>query len=102
MISRDKLRENVDRTKSETKTALQTLYDALNHGQRKKVLKNPEVKERFTIDAWKDGAWQPAAEGTVIGHKRIVALAGIRTAALRIRILDARVAPTVRFIGVYA
>ena len=58
--------------------------------------------ERFTIDAWKDGAWQPAAEGTVIGHKRIVALASIRTAALRIRILDARVAPTVRFIGVYA
>ena len=47
MISRDKLRENVDRTKSETKTALQTLYDALNQGQRKKVLKNPEVKELF-------------------------------------------------------
>lgn len=47
MISREKLRENVDRTKSETKTALQTLYDALNQGQRKKVLKNPEVKELF-------------------------------------------------------
>lgn len=47
MISREKLRENVERTKSETKNALQTLYDALNQGQRKKVLKNPEVKELF-------------------------------------------------------
>lgn len=47
MISREKLRENVERTKSETKNALQTLYDALNQGQRKKVLKNPEVKDLF-------------------------------------------------------
>ena len=47
MISREKLRQNVDKTKSETKIALQTLYDALNSGQKKKVLKDPEVKELF-------------------------------------------------------
>lgn len=47
MIDKDKLRENVDKTKTETKTALQTLYDALNQGQKKKVLKNPEVKALF-------------------------------------------------------
>ena len=58
--------------------------------------------ERFAIDAEVNGAWQQVAEGTVIGHKRIVALQGVTAAAMRIRILDARVAPTLRFIGVYA
>lgn len=47
MIKRNKLQENVDKTKSETKTALQTIYDALNQGQQKKVVKNPEVKALF-------------------------------------------------------
>ena len=47
MIDREKLRENVDKTKNDTKTALQTLYDALNQGQRKKVVKNAEVKALF-------------------------------------------------------
>ena len=31
----------------EIKTALQTMYDALNHGQQKKILKNKEVKALF-------------------------------------------------------
>lgn len=47
MISREKLQENVNKTKGETKDALQTLYDSLNQGQRKKVVKNPEVKALF-------------------------------------------------------
>ena len=45
---------------------------------------------------------QEAAHGTVIGHKRIAVLDPVSTTALRIRILDARVAPTLKFIGVYA
>lgn len=47
MISKKKLQENVDATKGETKDALQTLYDSLNQGQRKKVVKKPEVKALF-------------------------------------------------------
>ncbi len=31
----------------ETKTALQTVYDALNQGQQKKLLKEETVKELF-------------------------------------------------------
>ncbi len=58
--------------------------------------------ERFAVDALVNGTWQQAARGTVIGYKRIMVLGEIKTAALRIRILDARVAPTVKFIGVYA
>lgn len=45
MISKQKLRENVDKTKGKTKAALQLIYDSLNNGQQKKLLKNSEVKK---------------------------------------------------------
>lgn len=41
------LERKVDAVKSETKEALQTLYDNLNHGQKKKIAKVPEVAELF-------------------------------------------------------
>ena len=47
MISKERLQENVGKVKDDTKTALQTIYDALNPGQQKKVVKNPEVKALF-------------------------------------------------------
>ena len=53
MITKKTLQKNVIKTKEETKTALQTLYDALNQGQQKKVLKNAEVKvlfDRYGVD----------------------------------------------------
>lgn len=33
--------------KADTKSALQTMYDALNPGQQKKIVKNDEVKALF-------------------------------------------------------
>lgn len=39
--------------KNETKTALQTMYDSLNQGQRKKILKVEAVKtlfDRYGVD----------------------------------------------------
>lgn len=53
MISKAKLKENVNKTKGETKDALQMLYNSLNQGQRKKVVKNAEVKalfDRYGVD----------------------------------------------------
>ena len=44
MISKEKLKENVNKTKNTTKEALTTIYEALNQGQQKKLLKNEEVK----------------------------------------------------------
>ena len=41
------LDEKVAQVKTDTTTALQTLYDALNQGQQKKVVKNAEVKAMF-------------------------------------------------------
>lgn len=37
----------VEAVKTETKTALQTMYDALNSGQKKKMVNNAEVKALF-------------------------------------------------------
>ncbi len=37
----------VQAVKTETKEALQTMYDELNHGQQKKILKNDKVKALF-------------------------------------------------------
>ena len=47
MISKKKLQENVKAVKSETKAALQLIFDNLNQGQRKKLIKNTEVKKLF-------------------------------------------------------
>ena len=43
MINKKQLQENVNKTKSKTKAALQLIYDSLNQGQQKKILKNKEV-----------------------------------------------------------
>lgn len=39
--------EKAESVKNETQQALQTVYDALNSGQQKKILKNEEVKALF-------------------------------------------------------
>ena len=41
------LEKKVDAVKDETKSALQTLYDNLNHGQQQKIAAVPEVAELF-------------------------------------------------------
>ncbi len=43
-MRKDKLISAVSVTKADKKTALQTVYDALNQGQRKKILKDEKVK----------------------------------------------------------
>lgn len=37
----------VETAMTETRTALQTMYDALNSGQKKKIVKNESVKALF-------------------------------------------------------
>ena len=45
MISKEKLRKNVNAAKNEAKAALQLIYDSLNQGQRKKLVKSEEVHQ---------------------------------------------------------
>ena len=58
--------------------------------------------ERCAVDVWTGSGWREAFAGTVVGNKRIAVLPEtVETAALRVRIPDARLAPTLRRICVY-
>ena len=46
-MKKSELKEKVQTVKSETQEALQTVYDALNSGQQKKIVKNEKVKTLF-------------------------------------------------------
>ncbi|MEU2020877.1 alpha-L-fucosidase [Streptomyces sp. NPDC016469] len=57
----------------------------IRHGQR---------VERFAVEAEVDGAWQRIAEGTTIGHERILPLPEAVTAsAVRVKVLESRAKP---------
>ena len=46
-MKREDLFNKVAAVKFETKEALQLVYDELNHGQQKKILKNENIKALF-------------------------------------------------------
>lgn len=48
-MKKSELTSAVETAKTETKNALQTVYDSLNNGQQKKLLKNEEVKALFDL-----------------------------------------------------
>lgn len=46
-MKKEVLKSKTEAVKAETKNALQTMYDALNHGQQKKIVKDEAVKTLF-------------------------------------------------------
>lgn len=48
-MNKSELNAAVDKCKSETKAALQTVYDALNKGQQKQLIKDESVKALFDL-----------------------------------------------------
>lgn len=48
-MTRKELIAAVENAKMETKSALQTVYNALNQGQQKKIVKNEAVKALFDL-----------------------------------------------------
>lgn len=46
-MNKAKLKEKTAVVKNETREALQTMYDALNQGQKKKIVKNEAVAALF-------------------------------------------------------
>lgn len=46
-MNKTTLNEAVTKCKDDTKNALQTVYDALNQGQQKKIVKDEAVRELF-------------------------------------------------------
>ncbi|WP_405752147.1 alpha-L-fucosidase [Streptomyces sp. NBC_00012] len=50
--------------------------------------------ERFAVEARVDGSWQRIAEGTTIGHRRILSLTSPVTAtSVRVKVLESRAKP---------
>ena len=56
---------------------------------------------RFAFDASIDGEWRELAEGTTVGYKRICRFNTVESDRVRIRILDARLCPTLSTFGLY-
>lgn len=48
-MTRDELMAAVEAAKAETREALQTVYDTLNQGQQKKLVKDEKVKALFDL-----------------------------------------------------
>jgi hypothetical protein len=48
-MKKTELTAAVNAAKDETRNALQTMYDALNQGQQKKIVKNENVKKYFDL-----------------------------------------------------
>ena len=48
-MTRNELNSAVEMARAETREALQTVYDALNHGQQNKLLKDEKVKALFDL-----------------------------------------------------
>ena len=46
-MKNSELKKAIDTAKGETRSALQSVYDALNSGQKKKVVKDENVKALF-------------------------------------------------------
>lgn len=46
-MTKRELKSKTDRAVNETKEALQTVYDALNQGQKKQIVKSAKVKALF-------------------------------------------------------
>ena len=46
-MTKAELNTKIQAVKDETKESLQTMYDALNQGQQKKIVKNEKVKALF-------------------------------------------------------
>lgn len=46
-MTRTELHRKTEAAITETRNALQTMYDALNHGQQKQIVKDEKVKALF-------------------------------------------------------
>jgi alpha-L-fucosidase len=55
----------------------------------------------FTIEAWKENAWQKVTEGTTIGYKRILKVDPVQTERIRINITDSKACPVISNVEIF-
>ncbi len=58
--------------------------------------------EAFALDRWENGSWVQFAEGTSIGHLRLIRLPKIETEKVRLRITKSPVCPAVSEFGLFS
>ncbi|MEA3368665.1 MAG: hypothetical protein U9R68_11195, partial [Planctomycetota bacterium] len=56
---------------------------------------------RFRVEARREGDWKKVAEGTTVGHKRLLRIEPTTARLVRLVIEKARGAPTVRRFGLF-
>ncbi len=57
--------------------------------------------KKFSVAAWQNGAYQPIAQGTTIGNRRILRFPTVTTTKIRVRIEEAKASPLIRLVELY-
>lgn len=57
--------------------------------------------EQFSIDYWKDGAWQKLTGGTTVGYKRLLKFEPVTSGKVRLTIIASRLNPTLSEFGLF-
>ncbi|MCD6192982.1 MAG: hypothetical protein J7L26_05870, partial [Candidatus Aminicenantes bacterium] len=57
--------------------------------------------KKFKIEVWREEKWQPVAEGTTIGYKRILLFPTVKTRRVRLTILASRACPVINNVELY-
>jgi alpha-L-fucosidase len=68
------------------------IKEFLNLGQRVKS---------FDVEVWKNESWEKVAEGTTVGHKRIIPVEPVETSKIRLNIKDSKACPVISEIEVF-
>jgi alpha-L-fucosidase len=57
--------------------------------------------ERFALEAWVAGQWQPLAQGTTIGYRRLLRFAPVTTDRVRLVVQQATACPVISELGLF-
>ncbi len=75
-----------------TKVKYILLQEYIKLGQRVKS---------FSVEVWKDEQWQPAAQATTIGYKRILRIDPVETGKIKITIVASKACPVISNVELY-
>jgi len=75
--------------------------EALHYIVLQEYIKLGQRVEKFTVSAWENNAWVEVAQGTTIGHKRILELNSIATTKIKVEITAAKASPLISTLGLY-
>ncbi|MFQ6114358.1 MAG: hypothetical protein ACE5NG_09770 [bacterium] len=74
---------------------------AIDHVIMMEDIRHGEQVREYVVEGWVDEQWQPLAEGTAIGHKKIDRLELVEVSKVRSRALQSVATPIIRKLAVY-